>query len=503
MSSALFRASELWHRVSRTAKVILGLVGAAALLSCSSGLQSSNLSIVNQAQAREALVLPQIQRWTLPNGLTVMFLSDMELPLVGGTLFVKGGSLWDKPDAKGALGAMGDQMRQGGAGQLSADQLDRELETLSATISSGFGAELGSIGFSCLESDLDRVWALFADVALRPRFEANRLSLWKGQALEAIRRRADDPEAVAGLALRELLFGETPLGWVTIDQDVQKISPAALRVLHRQFVQPQGAILAVSGRVSAERVAELVRKYFSNWQGDASFRLGPLPEPAPAPQPGIYFISQPLEQATVIIGQPGVARLSPDQYAIDMFNDIFGSGDFSALLTRRVRSELGLAYGIFGGIIPAAVQGKNIIALQTKAETVGLALRQSLGILEQLRTQPPEAGDFEASRSSIGNSFVFNFDSPGKVVGRLAQFEMLGFPANYDQEYLPQIYGLRPEDIQRVAQRRWEPRALVGVVVGNQVAYQNLRELLNNPPPELSGLELRTAQFDQKLRLAR
>ncbi|MFO0006354.1 MAG: insulinase family protein, partial [bacterium] len=120
-----------------------------------------------------------------------MYLKDSELPVAQGQLIIRGGALWANQYPLGTTSAMGDVMRTGGAGDLSADALERELEKLAAGVSSSFSTEFGSISFSCLTSDLERVFKLFADVALRPRFEQDKLNLWKGQSLEGIRRRVE------------------------------------------------------------------------------------------------------------------------------------------------------------------------------------------------------------------------------------------------------------------------------------------------------------------------
>ena len=132
------------------------------------------------------------ETWQLHNGLKVLFIEDREVPLVRGTLYLRGGSLWEKQP--GVVDAMGAQLRQGGAGDLSADQIDRELEKSAAGIGSDFSAENGTISFSCLSADLERIFKIFSDVVLKPRFEESRLLLWKGQTIEAIKRRRDDPE---------------------------------------------------------------------------------------------------------------------------------------------------------------------------------------------------------------------------------------------------------------------------------------------------------------------
>jgi len=492
---------ELW--LERAARICLLFV--LFLVSTNCGLQRRRhpitLAEISHAEA-VATSWSQVapERWSLSNGLTVLFLEDRELPLVSGTLYIKSGSLWEPADAGGLVSAMGTLMRQGGAGNFSADQLDRELEILSASISSNFGAELGTIGFSCLDLDFERVFSMFAAVVLEPRFELPRLELWRDRMREEIKRRIEQPEVVAGLALRRLLYGDSAYGRVVVTSDLRKISRGRLLQAHRRFVRPNEAILAVSGRISKDKLQAVVAEKLGAWK-KAVDKWPPPPRNDFVPQAGIYFIKQPLEQATVFIGQLGVPRLTPDYLAIDVFNEIFGTGGFGSHLVRNVRTRAGLAYGVYGGIFPALVRGKNLIVLQTKASSVAKGIEEALRVLINLQQSEVSAGELVETKRVIENSYVFNFDAPGKIVNRAAQLELLGYPADYDHTYLPGIRAVSAAQVQEVAKQRWHLEELILVVVGPESAYVELEQMMTQMPELLPGMLVRRVNFGEKLLL--
>lgn len=436
--------------------------------------------------------------WELPNGLTILYSQDAELPLVQGAVFVRGGGIWEPPDRPGIAAVLGDQMRQGGAATLNADALDRELERLAASIGTTFGAEYGKFGFSCLRSDLNQVFSLFADVVLRPRFDQDRLDLWKGQALEAVRRRTDDPGTIAGIAFNQLLYGDSPYGRVPVDKDIRAITRSELQRLHLKFVNPRDAILVVSGNVDRPTVQALADTYFGSWRTNAE----DLPPPLPVtwtPKPAVYFLSFPFAQSTILMGQLGPKRLSPDYASIDMFNEVFGSSGFSARLTKRVRTELGLAYGVYGAVLAAVEKGKAIINLQTKAESSAQAIIASIEVLKGLQSKSPEAAELAEARRSITNSFVFKFDSTEEIIQRAALLRLLRYPVNYDATYVGKIDSISGADVQTTARKYWDPSKFVVVVVGNETAYNSLESALKSRPEIFPGLQLVKVRFDQKL----
>lgn len=439
------------------------------------------------------------ERWQLANGLTVLFARDQELPIVRGKLFLRGGTLW-APEAMpvGAAAAMGELMRSGGAGELSADALDRELEKLAASVASSFGAEFGGVGFVGLASDFERVFGLFSDVVLRPRFENEKLSLYKGQALEGIRRRVDDPGTVARIAFSQLLYGDTVYGRVVKEGDVQGLNREHLTALHSNFVKPDGAILVITGDITKERVAVLVEQAFGEWKARGA-SLPPPPAVTNQPKPGIYFIELPFTQATVEFGQLGVQRLSPDWPAIDVFNEVFGASGFGSRLMNRVRTELGLSYGVGGGISPGPVRGANYVFLQTKAESVAPAIEESIKVLASLQREVPTDEEMQEKKAAIRNSFVFNFDSLDDIALRSAQLELLQYPADYDQTFLAKIGSVTPEQVREVASTRWSPESFIVLVVGNEAAFEALSKATQEHSSPLKPFVLKKLGFDSAI----
>ena len=440
------------------------------------------------------------EQWHLANGMTVLYLRDRELPLVRGNLFLAGGALWEPADKPGVITAIGDQMRQGGAGARSADELDRALEVLSASIGSSFGNEYGNVSFSCLVSDLDEVFEMFADVVRRPRFEGGRLALWKGQALESIRRRSDDAGTVAGITFNQLLYGASPYARYLTQAEVQRISRADLTAEHRRAVRPDHSILFITGDVDRARVEELITRHLGDWV------MAGLPRPVPppvdaAPRPGVYFVELPFVQATIYLGHLSVPRLTPDYPAIDGFNEIFGAGGFGSLLMRKIRAELGLAYGIYGSIVPGPVRGRNVVAVQTKGESAGQALVETLNLLVGMQLEPVEAERIAEMQRSIRNSFVFKFDAPDDVLTRRASQMFLGYPTDYDETYLPRIGAVTPEDVRAVAERRWSLAEMVVTVVGDQRAYEALTAAAAAPSWPLPSRTVTRIEFDEVPRL--
>ena len=470
------------------------------LLFCAAACAPGRLVAPPESPDTVSFAPAQPETWKLANGLTVMWMPDDELPLFSGTLYLKGGSLWEKGLKPGVTSVMGSQLREGGAGSWSPDELDRELEKLAASISSGYSEESGSIGFSCLAKDSQQVFAMFSDVLLRPRFDRGRFALWQAQSLEDIKRRADNSQNIVAIGLRQLLFGGTPYGRVLGSKEVKALSVADLLSAYSRFVHPEGAILALSGSLPREQVQAMVEQYLGGWEASAGQQLRTPPVlDKPAAEPAFYFVELPRKQATVLIGQRGVSRHSPDRMAIDVFNEAFGSGSFNSRLMQNVRDRLGLAYSAMGGMEANALQGRNLIMFETRLDKTGPAIKEALRTLREMQDRELSQAELAEIQAGIENSFVFKFDERREALNRRAQQTLTGYPDNWDAEYLARLRAVDAAAVRQTALKYWKPAEFVIIVVGDQRAYNSLVSELDS----LSGLGapklIKKARFNEVL----
>src|SRR4029077_13721939 len=94
--------------------------------------------------------IPNVERFTLPNGMKLYLLEDHELPVVAGFALVRTANLFDPKDKIGLAGATGMVMRTGGTRKNTGDELDEKLENIAASVETGIGETSGRVSFSAL-----------------------------------------------------------------------------------------------------------------------------------------------------------------------------------------------------------------------------------------------------------------------------------------------------------------------------------------------------------------
>src|SRR6185369_8411960 len=100
--------------------------------------------------------IPKAERVLLECGMPVYLLRDTELPIINITALVRTGSVYE-PAGKADLASMtGRVMRTGGAGGLSPEKMDDELEFMASSVESSIGADMGTVSLASLTKNFKR-----------------------------------------------------------------------------------------------------------------------------------------------------------------------------------------------------------------------------------------------------------------------------------------------------------------------------------------------------------
>src|SRR4029077_13610522 len=131
---------------------------------------------------------------------------------------------------------------------------------------------------------------------------------------------------------------------------------------------------------------------FADWKAEGPTVPWPPPAPTFTPKPGLYHVEKDIPQGKVYIGHLGTKWDrwdNPDNFGLMVMNDILGGGGFTSRITKKVRSDEGLAYsaGSRCGIEPWW-PGDFRVAYQSKSATVALAAKFSYAEIKRIRSEP-------------------------------------------------------------------------------------------------------------------
>jgi zinc protease len=427
----------------------------------------------------------QPKRIELSNGMVVFLQEDHELPLIGATARIRGGSVNEPTGKVGLVDVYGEVWRTGGTKSQTGDQLDDFLEVRAAKVETGGGPDSTTISFSCLKGDLDDVFKVFADLLQNPEFRADKIDIAQKAAYDAISRRNDEPTEIAYRESAKLAYGaENPYARVPEYATVAAVTRQDLLDWHAKYVHPNNIILGISGDFDPAAMEARLRATFESWpQGPAA----PKNEIQYAPaKPGYYLIPKDdVNQSNIHMVALGTTRDNPDYYAISVFNEAFGGG-FSSRLFNDIRTKRGLAYGVGGGIganfgHPGILQ----IAMGTKSQSTIEAIQAVGEDIDNLARQPITDDEIQRAKDAILNAFIFRLDSPDKILAERMTYEYYGYPPDWLDKYQAEINSRCWSSATRRTSTSRSPRSVRSRKLTSPSRLRRKRKRRPRPPPPI------------------
>jgi zinc protease len=419
--------------------------------------------------------VPEVTRFQLANGLTVMLLEDPELPTINLNAMIRAGSRWE-PAAKAGLAAVaGTVMRTGGSTSRNGDQLDRELDRLAASVEISLGADSGTASVFCLKEDIDTALPILAGLLQHPAFPQDKIELSKIEQRDNIARRNDDPQGIAFREYTRMLYGkDTAYGRQPEYATINAITRDDLVAFHKHYFQPESVVLGAWGDFKAPEMRAKIERAFANWP-----RGGHARPPAPAVdsgarnRTGLYLIDKDdVNQSTVLLGRLSGRADDPDHCALTVMNGVLGDG-FASRLFSQVRSEQGLAYAVWSNWNGEYEFPGTFFAFGgTKSQTtikIIQAIRREIDRMSKDLVSDEELG---RAKDNILKGMAFDFDATGKILGRLLTYEFYGYPRDFLQRYQEGIRAVTKSDVARVAKQYMKSNELAVLVLGKEKDFE-------------------------------
>jgi zinc protease len=466
-----------------TRKFLMAAMGAALLLgSMQAQTGGSTAPATNWRQIAIPALPPfnpkQPLRVVLPNGMILFLTENHELPLISGSAMIRGGSDSEPADKTGLVDLYGATWRTGGTEKLSGDALDDYLEARAAKVETGGGDGDTSISFNCLKGDFPDVLGIFADLLRHPAFREDKLTLAKKEMYSGISRRNDETSDIASMQTDILGYGkQSAYARVPEYATVKAVTREDLLQWHQQHASPNNIILGVVGDFNSKEMEAALRKAFGDLPSGEKV-VEPKVEIAPA-KPGIYLVDKSdVDQSEIRMISLGIERKSPDYFAVQVMNEIFGGG-FASRLFINLRTKAGLAYSVGGGVGSNWDHpGLTELEIGTKTETTPEAIKGLWEQLELMKKDAPSDVEMKRAKDQILNSFIFNFDTPAKVLHEQTTYAFYGYPPDFLEQYRAGVEKVTAADVQRVANQYLHKDEMKILVVGNSSEFaKQLAEL--------------------------
>jgi zinc protease len=406
-------------------------------------------------------------RHVLSNGVPVYVVEDHGLPLANVSVTVRGGDYLDPADKAGLATITANQIRSGGAGDMDADAFDQAVDFLAMNFMVGSSARESSAGVNVLSKDLEKALDLLFSAMRNPRFQQDRIDLYKSQTKQQLERRNDSTTTIETREWRRLMYGDDTFeSRLPTTTSTDSITRQDLVDFHRKVWVPANMIVAVTGDVKTADVLATLEKRFAGWA--VGTKSPDVPAPTHVAEPGVFLINKDdVNQTRVSIGHRSVTWDDPRWASLEIMNEILGGGGFTSRITRRVRSDEGLAYSAGSGIAFGRTHPQSFrVVFQSKNMSVAQAIDLSLQEIDRIRKEPVTTEELETAKNAYVETFPQRFSSAQEKAGVFVDDELTGRPPDWWEKWRPAIQAVDAKAVQSAAQTFLQPDKLTILAVG-------------------------------------
>jgi zinc protease len=410
--------------------------------------------------------VPEPVRAVLENGLRVLVVPHRTLPQVTMRLVLPAGAAADPVALPGTAALVGSMLAEG-TRALSADELNRRLDSLGASLDAQVGHDFAQVDLFVLRETLVEGVGLLAGIVTEPAFPDEQLARVRAETLDALEARDDEPANVADDRLARELFGAAhPYGRPALGTRaaVESITSLDLHALHAARYRPRGSVLVVAGDVEVDALLRLLGDAFGGWRGEAEPPTYPPPSQSGARE--VYVPREDAAQGEIRYGAPGMSRRDPDWVPAAVANYLLGGSTITGRLGANLREDKGWTYGVRSGFAAAVEPGGWVVETAVDGEVVAAAQREIDGEIERFLAGPVPEDELQRAKDALILSLPRAFETPGRIVGRLATVEAYGLPEGYWRAFPERVRSVTTSDVLEMARRYFDAERLLRVVVG-------------------------------------
>jgi len=399
------------------------------------------------------------EKFTLPNGLTVILHEDHSIPVATCNIWYHVGSGNEKPGRTG-FAHLFEHLMFEGSKNVPEGKFDEWLEAAGGDNNGSTTSDRTNYWENFPNSALELALFIESDRmgylvdAMTPEKVNGQRDVVKNERRQSYENR---PYGMASIVIGENLFPpDHPYHWPTIGsmEDLSAASYEDVVEFFRKYYVPNNASLVIAGDIDPVKTKELVNKWF-----------GEIPRGKPVPPIGapVAFLSE--EKRIVLEDKVQLPRLyinwlspkhfSPGDAELDILANVLAGGKNSRLYKRLVY-DLQIAQDVTAYQDASMLNSTfSIIATARSGHTLTEIEKVIREELNKIKNEPPTLFEVQRAVNQFESGFLSRMERVGGFGGKAdllnSYYVETGNP-DYFNEDLARYKALSPEDIQSVAQ---------------------------------------------------
>lgn len=362
--------------------------------------------------------------------------------VVAAQLFIRGGAANLSPETAGIerfLFAAAER----GTEKYPKDLWHARLAATGSAVSGSAGHDYSTFALRTVRDSWDEAWDLYTQALLHPTLPPEEVELVRGQLLNAVRQRKDNPDAYVRELADSLFYLGHPyaINPEGTERALAAIGREDLRAWHARRLTKDNLLLVVVGDVERGDLEAKIRAAFGGLpeRGEAG---RPVEVPAAAgARVAVVERELPTNYVRGTFRAPGLAD-EEDYATLSVALSIL-----SDRLFEEVRTKRNLSYAVASGLSSRLA---NYGLLYVTAVEPDTTLRVMLAEVRRLQEELVSASVLEQAVNVFVTEHYLGLETNASQAALLGRFELLGGGWEEAEDFVDEVRSVTAEDIRRV-----------------------------------------------------
>lgn len=398
-----------------------------------------------------------LTRFTLPNGLQVLFKEDHARKVATIQFWVMVGAA-DEGSSQRGISHLIEHMAFKGTQRRGVGEVAREVEALGGDTNAYTSLDR-TVFYVTVPSDaVIQGLDILTDAVLNPAIDPQELEKEKQVVIEEILEGEERPAKKLSKLLFETAYTLSPYRYPIIGfkETVEKFTRDDIMAFRRQWYGPQNMFLLVAGDVDPKALLPEIERMTRDLKPSAFVRSDRAVEPSQTAIRSAAIRDGNAKETRLSIGFHIPSIRGGDVNAIDLAADILGGRD-SSRLVRLLKKEKQLVTSIAAYSYTPKDPGLFVITASLDAKDLEPATKAIMDEVRNLASSPPSDEELQRAKTSVESDYVYSRETVGGMARVIGGFEADRGDASYESLYLQANSAVTAEQVSQAAARYLAP----------------------------------------------
>ena len=436
-------------------------------------------SVIPPAGENPSVILPDIWREVLDNGIAVLGAVNSETPTAAIRLRIDAGQQHE-PVEKLGLAALTAAMMNEATMQSTNEELSNRLRKLGSSVQFGAGDDATTMAIRSLSRNLDETLAIAAEMLLSPKFDEADFARVRTQFLQVIEHNKKEAATTANNVYRLLLFGqENSFAHADIGtaETIAAVSLDDVKAFYADHYSPQIASIIAVSDLSRETLLSKLSD-LDDWQGPEVAAAG-LQEFPELGKTRIFVVDKPdAAQSEIRIGKRALKfDATGEFYRVGLMNFVLG-GAFNSRINLNLREDKGYTYGARSWFTGDKEFGAFTASAGIRTDATGDGIVQFENEIRNYAADGITEDELAFTRRALGQRDARRYETPTQKLGFLSRILEFDLDEDFVDVQNNILAGIGERELSDLATKHLTMDEMIIVVVGDKtVIMPQLEEL--------------------------